>query len=167
MNRIPEEIRIQQINALPNISFVRWADTYKNKNSKAICRCTIDGREWGASVHNLVNKGRGCPQCAGNWRWTADEREAQINAKPNIAFVRWDGIYKNSYSKAICRCEVDEHEWGASVSNLVNHGKGCPKCAQHGFNPAKAGTLYILRSECGTMVKIGISNDHEQRHGQL
>ena len=40
-------------------------------------------------------------------------------------------------------------------------------CAQGGFNPTKQGTLYLLRSECGTMVKIGISNNHEQRHAQL
>ena len=229
--KIPAHVREQQINDLPNISFVRWADTYKNNESKAICRCTVDGFEWVASVKDLVN-GRGCPRCAGNQPYTADERIAQINAKPNlefvqwvdgykgshskamcrcvvdgyewpvsvssllstgtgcpqcagmtprpaeeriaqinalpnISFVRWVGAYKNQNSKAICRCDLDGHEWAARLSNLLYSGSGCPKCAPYGFDPAKRGTLYLLRSDCGTMVKIGISNDHEQRHAQL
>lgn len=238
MKLIPEETRIQQINALPNISFVRWEGSYRNSNSKAVCRCELDGYEWSSRVHNLLNGGRGCPQCVNLRRWTACERIAQINALPDIEFVRWDGgylgsrskavcrclvdgfewsssvndlvnnrygcmqcgsvsratkrrtpaneriakinslpditfvrwadgSYINAKSKAICRCAVDGCEWAASVCNLLNHGQGCPKCTKYGYTPAKPATLYILRSECGSMVKIGISNDHIQRHAQL
>lgn len=159
--------RISQINALPNISFVRWAGEYKNANSKAVCRCLIDGFEWASCANNLINTGHGCPQCAGNRPYTADERIAQINAKPNISFIRWVSVYLNVYSKAVCRCEIDGFKWAASVGHLLSHNSGCPACAQGGFNPAAPGTLYILRSECGTMVKIGISNNHEQRHAKL
>lgn len=233
VKRIPEETRIQQINARPNIEFVRWADVYQGKDSKAVCRCALDGFEWATSVHSLINNGTGCPKCAGsipptagdridsinrrrdisfcrwsdgyrnhkskaivkccidgfewaatvnsllgakshgcpqcanNRRWTAEERIAQINSLPNISFVRWDRKYRNCYSKAVCRCGIDGTEWAARVDNLLNIGQGCPRCAEYGFNPSKPGTLYILRSECGTMVKIGISNNHEQRHAQL
>lgn len=158
--------RIEQINTLPNITFVRWGDEYRNKNSKAVCRCTVDGFEWSASVTNLVNHGQGCPQCAGNRRWTADERIKQINALPNITFSRWHGKYTGALSRAVCYCDVG-HEWSSSVDNLINGGRGCPQCAEYGYNPSKPGTLYALRSECGTMVKIGISNDYEQRHAIL
>ena len=164
--KIPAHIREQQINDLPNISFVRWADGYRNKNSKAICLCEVDGCEWVAEVQSLVNDGTGCPQC-GTLRVTAGRRIAQINALPNIRFVRWADGYRNNRSKAICRCDLDGHEWVSEVNNLVNAGSGCPKCAPYGFDPAKPGTLYLLRSECGTMIKIGISNNHEQRHSQL
>ncbi len=233
MKRIPEEIRIQQINSLPNISFVRWSCGYTTKDSKAVCRCSVDSFEWAASVHRLVNNRTGCPECAGNapppsrhriesinkrgdisflrwldgyknhkskavvkclvdgfeWaasvnsllragahgcpqcannrRWTAEERIVQINALPNIFFVRWVGRYRNCYSKAVCLCRIDGTEWAARVDNLVNNGQGCPRCAKTGFNPAKPATLYVLRSECGDMVKIGISNDHDQRHKRL
>lgn len=232
MKRIPEERRIQQINALPNIEFVRWADGYIGAFSKAVCRCAIDGFEWAAQVHSLINKGTGCPQCAGTlrhtedeiiarinsrpnikfvrwsaayrnnksrvvvccivdgfeWtvsasslinggygcpqcagqrRWTAEERIAQINALSSIEFVRWARAYKGAESKAVCRCAACGYEWAPAIASVINAGRGCPKCAEYGYNPAKAGTLYVLRSECGSMAKIGISNDYKRRHSEL
>lgn len=162
----PARVREQQINELPNIRFVRWADGYRNNTSKAVCRCLIDGFEWSVRVDCLISKGVGCPQCAGCRRWTADERIAQINSLPNICFVRWVGNYKNHKSKAVCRCGVN-HEWESSIDHLLSHGRGCPSCAKSGYDQTKAGTLYFLRSECGTMVKIGISNDYVRRHRTL
>lgn len=162
--RIPAHVREQQINNLQNITFVRWDGEYSGKNTKAVCRCTVDGFEWFASAHSLVNTGRGCPQCARQRRWTAQERVDQINNIPNVKFVRWlNGGYRGARSNIVCTC-CNGHEWTASVNNVVNHGSGCPKCAKYGYNPSKPGTLYALRSECGTMVKIGISNNTRQRH---
>jgi hypothetical protein len=100
-------------------------------------------------------------------RWTAEERIAQINSIVNVSFVRWVDGYRNCYSKAVCRCSVDGFEWAAQVHSLVNVQTGCPRCSKTGFNPALPATLYILRSECGAMVKIGISNNYAQRHRQL
>lgn len=235
--RIPAHVREQQINNLPNITFVRWDGEYRNNLSKAVCRCDIDGFEWYASVSNLLNHGHGCPQCSGVRRWTASERVDQINSLPDITFVRWDGEYRNAKSKAVCRCDVDGFEWSANADNLVNNDRscplcgfksrcdkrrtpsdvrvkqindapntmfvgwvggvysntnskavcrcdvghewsasvdslthmnsGCPQCAEYGYNPTKPGTLYALRSECGTMVKIGISNNYERRRREL
>lgn len=124
--------RIDQINAKPNIRFIRWDGDFKGVNSRAICRCEIDGYEWSSSVSNLVNVASGCPQCAGQRKLTPDERIEQINAKPNITFVRWDGEYKNRKTKAVCRCEIDGYEWSATVNHLVNRDTGCPYCARYG-----------------------------------
>lgn len=164
--------RIQQINEQPNITFVRWDGDYRNCKSKAICRCNVDGFEWAASVSSLVHNRSGCPRCgvaivANTRRIPAEEIIAKINELPNISFVRWESGYTNSRSKAVCRCGIDGFEWATKGSHLFGVGSGCPACAQGGFNPAKQGTLYILRSECGTMVKIGISNNYKQRHTQL
>lgn len=158
------EERIQQIGARHGITFIGWADGYAGKTSIAICRCAVDGHEWGTSVDSLLNHGTGCPKCAVK-RTTipAHVREQQINNTTGISFVRWVGRYKNVYSKAVCRCSAG-HEWSASVDNLLHKGNGCPSCAKHGYDQTKAGTLYFLRSECGTMVKIGVSNNHVQRH---
>ncbi|MGL4757655.1 MAG: zinc-ribbon domain-containing protein, partial [Aeromonadaceae bacterium] len=123
------EERIAQINALQNISFIRWEAGYKGANSKAVCRCAVDGFEWGVSISNLLNNGRGCPQCSGKRRWTAEERIAQINAKPNITFVRWASPYKNSHTKAFMRCDIDGYEWRAAIDSLLNAGAGCPQCS--------------------------------------
>lgn len=162
------EERIAQINALPNISFVRWDGGYTGSKSKAVSRCDIDGFEWSTTVSNLLKPARtGCPQCAGKRRWTAEDRIAQINALPNISFVRWLNGYRTCTSKAICKCTVDGFEWSVAVGSLISKGRGCPKCAESGYDPAKPGTLYFLRSECGSMVKIGISNDYRRRHKEL
>lgn len=161
------EERIEQINGLSNTSFVRWDGEYRGSHSRIICRCNVDGFEWSVNINNLLNNGRGCPHCAGKRRWTAAERIAQINALPTIEFVRWVGGYKNANSKAVCRCTIDGFEWPAKITSLINIGSGCPECAQNGYNRSKPGTLYLLRSECGSMAKIGISNDYKKRHTQL
>lgn len=161
------EERIEQISALPNLEFVQWVNVYKGSHSKAMCRCVVDGYEWPVVISSLLSRGTGCPQCAGVIPRPAEERIAQINAMPNISFVRWAGEYKNANSKAVCRCDLDGHEWASSLSNLLHSGTGCPACAQGGYNPAAPGTLYALRSECGTMAKIGISNNYKQRHAKL
>ena len=132
LKRTDEQERIEQINALPNIRFVRWDGEFKNNTSKAVCRCDIDGYEWSVTVNNLINNGKGCPQCSCNRKLTANERIDQINALPNIKFVRWDGEFKGAKSRAICRCDIDGYEWSAAVNNLVNLGTGCPYCARYG-----------------------------------
>lgn len=121
--------RIEHINSLENIEFVSWVNGYKNSHSKAIVRCKIDLFRWTASVNNLVNGGYGCPHCAGQRRWTAEERVEQINSLENIEFVSWHDGYKNKNSKANVRCAIDWYEWCSTVSSLVNNGHSCPQCA--------------------------------------
>lgn len=166
VRRWTSDERIRQINEAQNLHFIRWDGEYTINESKAVCRCDVCAYEWSARVSTLI-KGHGCPQCVGKRRWTADERVGQINNLPNATFVRWaDGKYRGTHSKAVCRCDAN-HEWSATVGSLVSLGTGCPQCVTSGYNPSKPGTLYALRSECGTMVKIGISNNYERRHREL
>lgn len=158
--------QIDQINKLPNVTFVRWDCEYRNSKSRAVCRCDIDGCEWSATVGSMTTGGKGCPQCGGVRRWSESERVEQINRLTNATFVRWDTVFRGARSKVVCCCDSG-HEWVVTVYSLLSNGSGCPQCAEYGYNPSKPGTLYALRSECGTMVKIGISNDYEQRHAIL
>jgi len=130
--RVSEQERIEQINAKPNIWFIRWDGEYKGNKTKAVCRCEIDGYEWSTSVRNIVNSGSGCPQCGGTIKQTPSEYIERINAKSNITFVRWDGELKGHRSKAGCRCEIDSYEWSALIGNLIDRGSGCPYCARYG-----------------------------------
>lgn len=167
LRRWTAEDRIKQINDIDNIEFVSWLDGYKNAASMANVKCTVDGFKWRAVANDLVNKGSGCPHCAGNRRWTEEERIQQINKLENIEFVSWRDGYKNQYSKANVKCNIDGFEWAATVNSIINNGTGCPKCAKTGYNPSKVGTLYALRSECGKYVKVGISNRPVHRHKDL
>lgn len=58
---------------------------------------------------------------------SADERIRQINELENTRFVRWHGDFSNNNSKAVVVCR-NGHERTSSVSNLVNHKRGCNKC---------------------------------------
>ena len=162
------EIRIREAGA-GRYELVRWlkCEGAIKAMSRVIVRCNTDGFEWDSSVNNLVNHGRGCPQCSGNRRWTGKERIEQINNIKNIEFISWVDGYRKYNSKANIRCKVDWFEWSASVSSIVNNGTGCPKCANGGYDPSKIGYLYSLRSECGKYVKVGISNNPKRRQKRL
>lgn len=115
---------------------------------------------------DIKSNWNGCPVCAGTFKRTSAERILQINALPNIRFVKWASEYANNTSKAVCRCLLHGGEWTSRVHHLLI-GRGCPKCAGSGYDRTKPATLYALRSECGTMVKIGISNDYKRRFIKL
>lgn len=148
--------------------FVSWVYDYKNSQPKAIARCKVDGYEWAARPNYLCNDGYGCKKCSvKNRTLSVDKRIVQINSIENIEFVSWVNKYKNAHSKAVVRCKIDNFEWEASVHHIVNGGHGCPLCAKYGFQLDKKGTMYALLSDCGNIVKVGISNNPENRHRKL
>lgn len=165
--RFAPEDRIRQINENKNITFVRWDGEYRNQNSKAVVRCVHDGFEWSSKVTHLVHSGTGCSKCSKQYVSTRIEKEEQIHKLKNIKFIKWESEYKTNASKAIMECLIDGNVWSASASSLLLQGTGCPACAKHGFNASKSAVLYVLRSECGTMMKVGISNKKQQRFKQL
>lgn len=164
---VSESTRIFQINSLDNIEFVKWVDGYKNKKSKAIVKCSIDGFQWESGIENLIYQGNGCPNCCGKRRWTQAERIEHFNMTGKMKFIDWVDCYKDKNSKAIVRCIVDGFEWVVTPNSVMNMGSGCPKCAKSGYDPSKAGYLYALRSECGGYVKVGKSNNPTQRYRKL
>ena len=164
---VPEEIRIQQISELPNIEFSGWDGDYVGTTSRVMCKCKIDGFEWTTTLSSLLHVGTGCPNCSRKRRWTAEERIEQINSNSGIIFLSWDGEYKNHKSKANLKCGIDGFEWSARIDSVISSKKGCPKCSESGFNKNRNGSIYALRSMCGTMVKIGISHNTKKRHASL
>ncbi|AUR92586.1 hypothetical protein NVP1174O_26 [Vibrio phage 1.174.O._10N.261.55.A8] len=70
-------------------------------------------------------------------------------------------VYKNMKRLIVMTCGI-HGEFRQSPGNHLK-GKGCPKCAIHGFKTNMEATLYILQSLCGLHMKIGISNNPKQR----
>ena len=126
-----EQEYIGRINNRENIEFVRWDGEFKGAHSRVVARCLFDGYEWSSTLHNLTKTNpTGCPQCSGKRRWTADEYIGRINNRENIEFVRWDGEFKSSKSKAIVRCQIDGYEWSTRVAILTaGTPTGCPQCS--------------------------------------
>lgn len=132
MAKISKEEWDSRINEAGNgrYEFVRWVvDDKFGSNHKCAVRCVKDLNEWIATPNNLIDKGSGCPQCAGVRRWTEYDRINQINEIKNIKFVSWVDGYNGKDSKANVRCMTDGFEWSVSVNNIVNGGKRCPHCA--------------------------------------
>lgn len=159
--------REAQLNDLPSKRFVKWDGQYIDGSSKATMLCLVCSHVWSARASSLVLDKRGCPKCAGQYRYSPQERENQIDSLPNISFYRWVDAYMDSYSKAIVSCHNCTYLWAATVHDLLTHGTGCPACSKSGYKPSKPGTLYALRSWCGNHVKIGISNNYPRRMAEL
>lgn len=159
----PEAKYISVINS-KGLTFVKWDEDFRGARTKVTVRCG-ENHEWSTTMRSIT-QGSGCPHCAGVVRPSPSERIDQINEREGVTFVRWSGDFKCNTSKAIVRCD-EGHEWEASIHAIVCKKSGCIHCGDYGYNPSKRGTLYALQSTCGTMVKIGISNDHERRHAEL
>ncbi|APU01154.1 hypothetical protein [Aeromonas phage 32] len=160
-----DQLKKLEVIAVGRYSFERVGEYVGNKTLYR-CTCLIDGHEFTNSLSKLLSRGDGCQVCAGNYRPTACERVAQLNAMEGVTFSRWPNGYKNHASMATCICHECETDWTATFNSIANGGR-CPKCATYGFNPGKPGSLYALMSSCGSMVKLGISNKPEQRLKKL
>ena len=111
--------------------FVSWVGDKFGSEARCVTRCLVDGLEWESRVSNLVHHKRGCPRCGGSMRWTQQERERQIASVGKVVVLRWiDGVYRNISSRAIVSCVKCNLEFTATLTNLLHHRSGCPKCAK-------------------------------------
>jgi len=128
---------------------------------KLIWRCSKN-HEWDAPVHSRA-RGVGCPVCSGH-RFVIGENDLATKF-PLIAAEAylWDPkiVSVSSHKKVEWKCQKG-HIWVSSVKNRSS-GKGCPSCAQTGFDPNQGAWLYLIENDELDMLQIGISNFPEQR----
>ncbi len=82
--------------------------------------------------------------------------------KEGYQFIGWHEKYLNQKNKITLNC-TKHGQWHVSCFAFLNYGHRCPGCCSKGFNNSMVGFLYVLRSSCGTKLKIGISNKPKQR----
>ena len=104
-------------------------------------------------------KGGGCGQCAGNVQLTTEtfiERAIAIHGN------RYDYSsvdYVGNHTKVTIIC-LDHGPFPQEPASHLSN-RGCPDCAETGFNPDERGTLYYLaitEDDGDTRYKIGITN---------
>lgn len=95
---------------------------YTNMKTKTQFKCE-HGHQWEAIPNNVLNKGRGCPHCAGNARLTKDD----VNSRLEKRGIRMTSEYVNHRSLSEFECEFN-HKW-TTTTNSVIQGSGCPHCA--------------------------------------
>jgi hypothetical protein len=87
---------------------------------------------------------------------------------PEIAAqaVGWDPstVIAGSNKRLRWRCH-EGHEWITQPNDRTGAGKGCPTCANAGFDPNKDGWLYFLQHPVWDLFQIGITNNPDKRVG--
>lgn len=171
--KIPQDVREKQIRELATAdgyTFVGWADGYKGNRSNVTINCTEHG-EWRTNLYNFMGNGSRCPKCArirvnGINRIPREECERQLRElaeADGYTFVGWVDEYVGNRSASIFNC-VKHGEWSTRTNDFKVSESRCPSCAVSGYDPSTPGTLYALISNCGTMIKIGISSDPDKRY---
>ena len=128
---------------------------------KHLWRCEL-GHEWNTNVKERV-RGRDCPYCAGKTVLVGFNDLATTHPELAKELVDSDPltISMGSAKKHLWRCELG-HEWKADAKHRTND-RGCPSCAQSGFDPNKDGWLYFLSHPDWEMLQIGITNVPDDR----
>ena len=141
---------------------LRLIGEYVNNVTKTTFECDR-GHQWESYTCNVLNRGDGCPHCAGRFPLTKKVVNERLKGRP----LRLVGTYINTDTNTTFECD-EGHRWEARPTNVLDGGKGCPICASSGFDPEKPAELYSAEvlTECGsTVYMIGITNrSYEKRY---
>lgn len=142
--------------------------SYEAANSKIEIICSRHGSFW--MTPNAHTNGQGCSKCA-------DEFNARKRMKPFSLFVEQANskhqskysYVESSYSGDARKLEIICGDHGSFMQSPNRHlqGSGCPKCSISGFDVGKPAYLYLLESDCGKYIKIGIANKLRDRQTKL
>ncbi|MCY1418939.1 hypothetical protein D9M71_345130 [compost metagenome] len=122
----------------------------------------VGQKEFIAHASSLQKECKPC-RCAKNYRWTREEREYQVRKLCHadgidfVRFTRQEGRILNGDS---IEFNCSEHvAFYAKLNDFLHDDNRCPSCAIPGFKPALPGAVYVLLSDDGALMKIGISNN--------
>ena len=106
---------------------IELLEQYKNARTPMKVKCLVDEYIWECTPSDLI-RGRGCPRCAGNERYTTETYKKKIFDLYMNEYVVLDE-YINSKTKILVKHTVCNHKWSVTPSSLIA-GYGCPKCQE-------------------------------------
>lgn len=137
---------------------------YINTSTKVTLKCVKHGLFKQTPRDHL--QGNGCFECKGIKRLTTYDFIRKSIAKHGFTYGYGNAIYINKNTKVEITCT--KHGGFLQLpGNHYNLNQGCPTCSKTGYKINKHGVVYILRSTCGEHVKIGITNNVNNRMDQL
>lgn len=142
---------------------------YKNKDEKVKIKCKIHGIfEQSPSAH--LRQKQGCPKCGVSrrsdlLRYTVDTFIKQAIKIHGLIYDYSTSNYTGANKKITILCQNHGDFEQTPASHLS--GRGCPGCANYGFDRTRSASLYVLRSNCGRYMKIGITHNPKQRYNKL
>jgi plastocyanin len=119
-------------------------------------KCNI-GHLYSSIIANRTTKGKGCPYCAGK-RVLSGFNDLRTRF-PEIA-AEADGWDPTKVTAGL-QCKKNwicpkGHKYSSTINNRTS-GKGCPYCAEYGFNPVKPAWIYLMSR--ANEQQFGITND--------
>lgn len=164
-NAIGKEECIRRVKQRDGISFIGLVNEDRFRLSdRVVVSCDKCLHVWSPTISKLTIKKTGYPKCNVRRLKTLEERVSELPEGIEITGVI--GEFTGAMTTVSLLCNKG-HSWTTNINNIVNHRSGCPSCASHGFDKCKMATLYAIVSDCGRMVKVGISNDKKTRYRSL
>jgi Zn finger protein HypA/HybF involved in hydrogenase expression len=120
------------------------------------------GHTWTTLVKHR-QLGSGCPTCANRIVQIGYNDLATTHPELATEAFGWDPktVIAGTNKKLIWKCQ-NGHVWTSIGSNRI-FGRGCPSCAQTGYDPNQNGYLYFLIHPKWEIFQIGITNFPEDR----
>ncbi|UVD36523.1 hypothetical protein RCXUPER_105 [Rhodobacter phage RcXuper] len=87
-------------------------------------RCS-EGHVWEARLNSVLNRGSGCPHCAGKATLTVEEIERRLGER---GFELAGPYVGTTHKPTPLRC-AEGHEWNGRLDGVLNSGYGCPHCS--------------------------------------
>ena len=102
-------------------------ENYSGADNKILCRCKICNHIWETTGSRLINKKRGCPNCAGTTKKTNEEFIKQLKEiNPKIEPI---DEYTGANRIIKVKCSKCNHILETTPDRLVRRRIGCPKCS--------------------------------------
>ncbi len=82
-----------------------------------------------SAKHSLVKGGKPCG-CSKKPEWNQEQYLVLAGraAKDRFIVHGFNEEFHGQTTKLNLECLKDGHKWTASISNIINHGRGCPRC---------------------------------------
>lgn len=98
---------------------------YKNNATKVEIGCPIHGSFWQTPKDHL--SGQGCPQCAGNIKYTQKEFVERAREVHGDKYIYADAIYNGANNEISVMCPI-HGPFATTPYRHINMENGCPRC---------------------------------------
>lgn len=137
---------------------------YKGKSLTVKILCREHGEFLQTPKNHLDSLG--CPWCSSGMVMIGKQKAKETFIARATFIHEGRYSYENiKYTGGTCNLTITCPKHGDFLKSAYEHiaGAGCPVCFGYGFDYDKEGFLYILQSSCNSMMKVGITNDIEER----
>jgi len=162
---IGSEIMIARARAKHGDRFEYDIASYGLTNTPMRIRCRIHGWFSQSPEAHIISR-LGCKKCS-HIQLGLDRAHdtAKFIEKSKVVHGEIYSYANTDYKRCGDRVVITCKEHGDFRQIPANHlnGYGCPTCAKNGFDVNSGAHLYVLESECKSMIKVGITRDIGRR----